>query len=300
MFLPNSFVDALADYKSAYYVVFGVPFDNTSSFRAGSRWAPDAIRQVSANFESYNPTFDIDLVNLPIYDAGNLETSASVNETLQNLYEATKNILRDGKLPIMLGGEHSLTFAMVKACSEFAGGNFGVLILDAHFDLREDYRGFKHNHACVSRNILNQITENVVFIGIRSGPEEEWVFARENNLKYYTADDVEYIGMVEVLKQAIEWLDCKQLYLSLDMDAIDPAYAPGLGTPEPFGMNARDIRTAVRTLAPFTMGFDIVEIAPEYDSGQTAMLGAKVMREFIASHAKSRMNLGTTTQLKTK
>jgi agmatinase len=295
MFLPNSFVDALADYKSAYYVIFGVPFDNTSSFRAGSRWAPDAIRQVSVNFESYNPTFDIDLVNLPIYDAGNLETSASVNETLQNLYEATKNILRDGKLPIMLGGEHSLTFAMVKACSEFAGGNFGVLILDAHFDLREDYRGFKHNHACVSRNILNQITENVVFIGIRSGPEEEWVFARENNLKYYTADDVEYIGMVEVLKQAIEWLDCKQLYLSLDMDAIDPAYAPGLGTPEPFGMNARDIRTAVRTLAPFTMGFDIVEIAPEYDSGQTAMLGAKVMREFIASHAKSRMNLGTTT-----
>ncbi len=291
MFLPNSFVDALADYKSAYYVIFGVPFDNTSSFRTGSRWAPDAIRQVSANFESYNPTFDIDLVDLPIYDAGNLETSASVNETLQNLYEATKKILRDGKLPIMLGGEHSLTFAMVKACSEFAGEDFGVLILDAHFDLREEYRGFKYNHACVSRNILNQITENIVFIGIRSGPEEEWIFARENNLKYYTADDVEYIGVVEVLKKAIEWLDCKQLYFSLDMDAIDPAYAPGLGTPEPFGMNSRDIRTAVRTLAPFTMGLDIVEIAPEYDSGQTAMLGAKVMREFIASHAKSRMNL---------
>ena len=291
MFLPNSFVDALADYKSAYYVIFGVPFDNTSSFRAGSRWAPDAIRQASANFESYNPTFDIDLVDLPIYDAGNLETSASVNETLQNLYEATKNILRDGKLPIMLGGEHSLTFAMVKACSEFAGEDFGVLILDAHFDLREEYRGFKHNHACVSRNILNQITGNVAFIGIRSGPEEEWVFARENDLQYYTADDVEYIGVVEVLKKSIEWLDCKHIYFSLDMDAIDPAYAPGLGTPEPFGMSSRDIRTAVRTLAPFAMGFDIVEIAPEYDSGQTAILGAKVMREFIASHAKSRMNL---------
>ena len=211
-----------------------------------------------------------------------------------------KNILKDGKLPIMLGGEHSLTFAMAKACAEFAGEDFGVLILDAHFDLREEYRGFKHNHACVSRNILNEVTKNLVSIGIRSGPEEEWVFARENNLKYYTADDVESIGMVEVLKEALEWLDCSQLYLSLDMDAIDPAYAPGLGTPEPFGLNARDIRTAVRTLAPFTMGFDIVEIAPEYDSGQTAMLGAKIMREFIASHAKSRMNLGTTTQLKTK
>ena len=95
--------------------------------------------------------------------------------------------------------------------------------------------------------------------------------------------------MVEILKEALEWLDCSQLYLSLDMDAIDPAYAPGLGTPEPFGLSARDVRTAIRTLAPFPMAFDVVEIAPEYDSGQTAMLGAKLMREFIASHAKSRI-----------
>ncbi|WP_292389379.1 agmatinase [Methanosarcina sp. UBA5] len=287
MFLPNSFIDALADYESARYVIFGVPFDNTSSYRAGSRWAPDAMRQASANFESYNPTFDIDLVDLPIYDAGNLETSALVDETLQSLYEATKDLLSDGKLPIMLGGEHSLTFATVKACAELAGEEFGVIVLDAHFDLREEYRGFKHNHACVSRNILNDVTKNLVSIGIRSGPEEEWVFARENNLKYYTADDVESIGMVEILKEALEWLDCSQLYLSLDMDAIDPAYAPGLGTPEPFGLSARDVRTAIRMLAPFSMAFDVVEIAPEYDSGQTAMLGAKLMREFIASHAKS-------------
>jgi len=287
MFLPNSFIDALADYESAYYVIFGVPFDNTSSYRAGSRWAPDAMRRASANFESYNPTFDIDLVDLPIYDAGNLETSASVDETLQSLYEAAKDLLNDGKLPIMLGGEHSLTFAMVKACAEFAGEDFGIVTLDAHFDMREEYRGFKHNHACVSRNIFNQVTKNLVSIGIRSGPEEEWIFARENNLRYYTADDVESIGMVEVLKEAVESLDCNRIYLSLDMDAIDPAYAPGLGTPEPFGLSARDVRTAVRTLAPFSMAFDIVEIAPEYDSGQAAMLGAKLMREFIASHAKS-------------
>jgi agmatinase len=245
------------------------------------------MRQVSANFESYNPAFCIDLVDLPIYDAGNLETSASVDETLQSLYEAGKDLLEDGKIPIMLGGEHSLTFAMAKACAEFSGEDFGVLVLDAHFDLRKEYRGLKHNHACVSRNILDEVTKNLVSIGIRSGPEEEWVFARENNLKYYTADDVESVGMVEVLKEALEWLDCSQLYLSLDMDALDPAYAPGLGTPEPFGLNARDVRTAVRTLAPFSVGFDIVEIAPEYDSGQTAMLGAKIMREFIASHAKS-------------
>ncbi|MCQ1534228.1 agmatinase [Methanosarcina sp. KYL-1] len=290
MFLPNSFIDALSDYEAARYVIFGVPFDNTSSYRAGSRWAPDAMRQASANFESYNPVFDIDLVDLPIHDAGNLETSASVDETLRDLYEAAKELLDDGKLPIMLGGEHSLTFATVKACAELAGDDFGVLVLDAHFDLRDGYRGLKNNHACVSRNILSEITKNLVSIGIRSGPEEEWVFARENKLKYYTADDVEAIGIVEVLKEALEWLDCSQLYLSLDMDAIDPAYAPGLGTPEPFGLSARDVRTAVRTLAPFSMAFDIMEIAPEYDSGQTAMLGAKIMREFIASHATAHRN----------
>jgi len=287
MFFPSTFVDALADYESARYVIIGVPFDNTSSYRAGSRWAPDAMRQASANFESYNPTFDIDLADLLIHDAGNLDTSASVDETLQDLYEDTKDLLSDGKLPIMLGGEHSLTYATVKACAESAGDDFGVLVLDAHFDLRDGYRGFKHNHACVSRNILSEVTKNLVSIGIRSGPEDEWVFAKENKLKYYTADDVEALGMVEVLKEALEWLDCSRLYLSLDMDALDPAYAPGLGTPEPFGLNARDVRTAVRTLAPFSMAFDIVEIAPEYDSGQTAMLGAKLMREFIAAHAAS-------------
>jgi len=285
MFFPNTFVDSLADYESARYVIFGVPFDNTSSYRAGSRWAPDAMRQASANFESYNPTFDIDLADLLIHDAGNLDTSASVDETLQDLYEDTKELLSDGKLPIMLGGEHSLTYATVKASAEAAGGDFGVLVLDAHFDLRDGYRGFKHNHACVSRNILSEVTKNLVSIGIRSGPEDEWVFARENKLKYYTADDVDSIGMVEVLKEALEWLDCSRIYLSLDMDALDPAYAPGLGTPEPFGLSSRDVRTAVRTLAPFSMAFDIVEIAPEYDSGQTAMLGAKLMREFIAAHA---------------
>jgi len=287
MFLPNSIIDALSDYKEALYVIFGVPFDNTSSYRAGSRWAPDAIRKASANFESYNPTFDIDLVDLPVHDAGNLETSASVDETLQELYEASKELLNDDKLPIMLGGEHSLSFAPVKACKELAGDDFGVLILDTHLDLRDWYRGFQNNHACVSRNILEKVTKNLVSIGVRSGPEEEWAFARENKLKYYTADEVQDRGIVEILKEALGWLNCNHLYLSLDMDALDPAYAPGLGTPEPFGLTALEVRTAIRTLAPFSMAFDIVEIAPEYDSGQTALLGAKLMKEFIAAHAAS-------------
>ena len=278
-------MDALSDYGSARYVIFGVPFDWTSSFRAGSRWAPDAMRKASANFESYNAFFDLDLAELPIHDAGNLETYASVEETQEDLSYAVGSITKDGKIPIMMGGEHSLTLPCARACAEQAGDDFGVVTLDAHFDLREEYAGSKNNHACVSRRILEEVTDNQVSIGIRSGPREEWEFAKENDILYYTPEDVERSGIRKVLEETIEYLDCSRIYLSLDMDAIDPAFAPALGTPEPFGLSPMDVREVIRTLAPMSIGFDVVEIAPEYDSGQTAILGAKLLREFIAAHA---------------
>lgn len=278
-------MDALSGYESARYVIFGVPFDWTSSFRAGSRWAPDAMRKASANFESYNAFFDLDLAELPIHDAGNLEAYASVEETQEDLSYAVNSIVRDGKIPIMMGGEHSLTLPCVRACARQAGDDFGLVVLDAHFDLRDEYAGSKYNHACVSRRIIDEVTDNYVSIGIRSGPREEWEFAKENDIRYYTPEDVEKFGIRNVLEEAIKYLDCSQIYLSLDMDALDPAFAPALGTPEPFGLSAMDVREAIRTLAPMSIGFDVVEIAPEYDGGQTAILGAKLLREFIAAHA---------------
>jgi len=285
MFYRSRIMDALSEYDPARYVIFGVPFDRTSSFRSGSRWAPDAMRQASANFESYNAFFDVDLVDLPVHDTGNLETCASVDDTLRDLFHAVEPIVRDGKIPVMLGGEHSLTLPCVKACAEHTGNDFGVVVLDAHFDLREEYGGLKYSHACVSRHIIDEVTDNYVSIGIRSGPQEEWEFAKEHDIRYYTPDDVAEVGIKNVLAEVIEYLDCSHIYLSLDMDALDPAFAPALGTPEPFGLSAVDVREAIRTLAPMSIGFDVVEIAPEYDGGQTAMLGAKLMREFIAAHA---------------
>ena len=280
-------MDAPSEYGTAEYVIFGVPFDGTSSFRAGSRFAPDAMRKASANFESYNAFFDIDLAELPIHDAGDLEPYASVDDTLRDLFYAVEPIAKDGKIPIMLGGEHSLTLSCVKACAKHAGDDLGVVVLDAHFDLRDEYSGLKNNHACVSRHIIDEVTDNYVSIGIRSGPKEEWDFAKDNNIRYYTPDDVETKGIKNVLDEVIEYLDCSKIYLSLDMDALDPSFAPALGTPEPFGLDALDVREVIRTLAPMSVGFDIVEIAPEYDGGQTAMLGTKLMREFIAAHAAS-------------
>ncbi|MBP1909692.1 agmatinase [Methanolobus bombayensis] len=287
MFYKPDMMDALADYNSARYIIFGVPFDATSSYRPGSRWAPDAMRKASANFETYNEYFDIDFEDLLIHDIGNLEPYSSVDETLEDLYHAVRPIVKDGKIPILMGGEHSLTYPCVKACSEEIGEDIGFVVMDAHFDLREEYGGIRNNHACVSRHVHDDITDTYVTIGVRSGPKEEWAYAKENDLKYYTSDDVREMGIKMVISEVKEYLGCKKIYLSLDMDALDPAYAPGLGTPEPFGLTDIDVREVIRELAPHSIGFDVVEIAPEYDNGISALLGTKLLREFIAAHAAS-------------
>ena len=278
-------MDSLADYESARYVLFGVPFDGTSSFRAGSRWAPDAMRKSSPNFETYNAYFDIDFEDLLIHDAGNFEPYSDVERTLEELFFAVEPIVKDGKLPIMMGGEHSLTYPCVKACAKHAGEDIGFVVMDAHFDLREEYSGVKFNHACVSRHIINDITDRYVTIGVRSGPKEEWDFAKDQGICYYTPESLRDKGVSAVLAEALEHLECDKIYLSLDMDALDPSFAPGLGTPEPFGLTDIEVRDIIRVLAPMSIGFDVVEISPEYDGGQTALLGTKLLREFIAAHA---------------
>ncbi|MDV0445258.1 Agmatinase [Methanimicrococcus sp. At1] len=292
MFSPVTFFDAIYDYEDAEYVIFGAPFDNTSSFRTGSRWAPDRMREAAINFETYSPKYDLDMTDILVHDAGNSFVSVNIDETLEWIYEDAKQIVDDGKFPIMLGGEHSLTYAPVKACYDACDekDDFAVLVLDAHFDLREDFRGLKNNHACVSRHILDDITKKYVSIGIRSGPREEWEYAKNEGIKFYSNDDVFDMGIKEIIKETMEYLDSDHIYLSLDMDAIDPAFCPGLGTPEPFGMTDREVREVLRAFAPKTIGFDVVEIAPEYDNGQSAILATKLMREFIFAREASKKN----------
>ncbi|ADI74641.1 agmatinase [Methanohalobium evestigatum Z-7303] len=288
MFYQPGIMDAMADYESARYVIFGVPFDGTSSYRVGSRWAPDSVRTASSNFESYNSYFDIDFVDLNIYDAGNLETFASVDDTLRELYNETDSLLRNNKVPLMVGGEHSLTYPCVKACKENVGDDFGVVVLDAHFDLRDEFDGVKHSHASVSRHITDDISSNYVLLGVRSGTREEWEFARDNNIKFYTPEDIRKQGINTVISEVVEYLNSDSIYLSLDMDAFDSTHAPATGTPEPFGLDPFDVRHIIHALAPISIGFDLMEIVPGYDTGQTAILGAKLMREFIASHASGK------------
>lgn len=291
MFFLPSFYDAAYNYKDSEYVIFGVPYDFTSSYRPGSRWAPDEIRKANLNFEMYENYYGKDLTDIPVHDAGNIDPSVSINDTLDEVYLSVLELLDDEKVPIMLGGEHSITYASVKACAQKIREreqkkngeniNFGCLVLDAHLDMRTEFRGVKYNHACVTRNIYREITKNIVMIGVRSGSKEEWEFMKDNNIPYYTADDVRESGLEEIIKEANEKLNTDNTYFSLDMDVLDPAYCPGLGTPEPFGLTSVNVRDIIRKVSPKTMAFDIVEISPEYDNGTSALLAAKFIKEYI-------------------
>jgi agmatinase len=280
----NLFADACSSFEDAAFVLFGAPFDGTSSYRTGSRWAPMEMRKASYNFETYNADLDVDLADVPVHDMGDCEAHSSLEETLGVVFDAASAIVRAGKIPIMMGGEHSLTYPCVKAC-----GRVGFVVMDAHHDLRQEYGGQKYNHACVSRHVIEDLVDRYVSIGIRSGTREEYEYVRQNkNIRSYSASDVDSMGIGAILKEVEAYLDgCDRIYMSLDMDAIDPAYAPGLGTPEPFGMTPRDVRTVIRRFAPKTVGFDVVEISPEYDHGTAALLGAKLIRDFIAAKWKS-------------
>lgn len=278
------FADADTDYPDSVFVIFGAPFDGTSCFRKGSRAAPDALREASYNFETYYPYFDVDLADVPFHDAGDVEIPkvCSVETALAAVGEMVDKVLGDGKIPIMLGGEHSLTLPCIRS-SKDKYPDLGAVVLDAHLDLRNEYEGSVNSHACISRRIIDDVTDNYASIGIRSGSREEYSLAGMRDIAYYPADLAHDKGMAYILSELGGHPDTDQLYLSLDMDVLDPAYAPAVGTPEPFGLTDRDVLALVRQLAPACKGFDLVEITPQYDYGNTALLGAKLVREFIAS-----------------
>ncbi|MEM2934157.1 MAG: agmatinase [Halobacteria archaeon] len=285
MLIKPFFADANANYEAADFVIYGAPFDGTSSFRAGARNAPAEVRRASYNFETYMHEYKLDLESVKICDLGDLEVSSSVDETLELVQKCTQRIANDNKIPIMLGGEHSLSYACIKSFKQIA-----AIIFDAHLDLRKRYLGVKFSHACVSHHIVKYVgRENYVAIGIRSGTKEEYNFA-DKNLRYYSAEQISASGIENIIKEVLEYLKPENIYLSIDFDVLDPAFAPAVSTPEPFGLSSRELRRAIRMLAPRAVGFDIVEIAPDYDRGETALLGAKLVREFIAArsyHGKS-------------
>jgi agmatinase len=287
MFQRIGFADADSGLEEAEYVVVGLPFDGTASFRSGSRDGPDAIRLASFNFESYDSYYKVDLSELDICDLGNMELGADPAYAQETIKEGIE-LLPERAVAIFLGGEHSITPAIVEGLGRRSGA-LGVLVLDAHLDLREEYGCTASSHACASRRILEKdAVAGYASIGIRSGSREEFGWAAENNISYFTARQVREEGVDAVLDQALRSLQCDRLYLSIDLDVLDPAYAPAVGNPEPFGLSSWDAKRVIERLAPRLVGLDINELTPAYDRGETALLAARLAREFIAARAKRR------------
>ena len=254
--------------------ILGLPYDEKSSHLKGTAAAPPLIRDwLNSGVTNSFAEGGLDIDNDSVKDIGDHEIKDYFD--IEKLVEEE---LKQERRVFSWGGDHSVTYPILKAYKKFYPDITGMVI-DAHADLYDEFNGDPYNHACPFARVMeDELAVRLVEIGIRSINPHQRNQAERFGVEMIEMKDYEFSKIPEITGP---------LYLSIDLDGIDPAYAPGLGTPEPFGLTARDVRTAVRTLAPYSMAFDIVEIAPEYDSGQTAMLGAKLMREFIASHAKS-------------
>ncbi len=268
----QTYLAADGNVEDSRIVLMGVPFDQTASFRPGARFAPGAIRMWSDVLESYCPVFDSDLEELGIADAGDITTPASSWVAVSDIVkQAVGSSLAAGQTPLLLGGEHLVTLPAVEGClSTFP--DLVVVQMDAHMDLRNDYEGLAHSHATVMRRVFDLVgARGLCQYGIRSGTREEWEFSREHGTLKTDATE---------LAAAI---DGRPVYLSVDLDVLDPAVMPETGTPEPGGLTYLQLRDALMELkGARIVGADVVEYCPLAGmGGPSGAVAAKVVRDLI-------------------
>jgi agmatinase len=269
------FADASSDFEESRFVALGVPFDKTTTFRSGTRFAPTTIREASSNFEQDMFEHGISFADIPFHDSGDLYDEGTVDDMVSAVENESTRIVRAGKFPIVIGGEHSITPPVVRAYED----EISVVIIDAHLDYREEYQGLKNSHACAHRRIADIVGRgNVLAFGVRSISDEE----DSEEAFFVDAFRIHEHGCRQEFEKALSRLGNRPVYLSLDIDGIDPAYAPGTGNPEPFGLTPFDVRHVVNRLAGRLVGFDVVEVCPPYDNGNTSILAARFIKEVIA------------------
>ena len=256
--------------SAADYVIVGAPLDVSTSFRPGTRFGPGELRKYAATFEDYHHPTRTHFSDLSVADYGDVRAWNDAAEYLDYLEGVLTDVHWNDATPLLVGGEHTVTVAAVRALDPDV-----FVALDAHLDLREDLDGNALSHSTVTRQAL-AVADEAVVVGARSGNEHEWERATEGDVTVVPPED------------AADWTpafdDDRDVYLSVDIDAADPGFAPGTGTLEPFGLHPRELRDAVRALAPQASGFDVVEVN-DRDDGQTATLAAKLLREFVHHHA---------------
>lgn len=279
----ENFIGCDADYEAASIVLFGAPFDSTTSYRPGARFGSSAIRHESYGLETYSPYQDVDLTDYQVFDSGDLELCfGSAESALQDIEGRTEQIFKAGKLPLMLGGEHLVTLGAVRAALK-KYPDLHIIHFDAHADLREDYLGAKLSHACVLRRCHDLLGDGRIHqFCIRSGEREEFAFAAEHTDMH----KFDFDGLGELVKRLQE--KETPVYFTIDLDCLDPAAFPGTGTPEAGGVSFPELLKAVCTVAQANVvGVDVNELAPMLDaSGASTALACKVVRELLLALLK--------------
>ena len=276
----HTFIGCNNEYNESKVVIFGAPFDSTTSFRPGTRFASAVMRNESFGIETYSPYQDKDLEDINVFDAGDLELSFGNSESaLKDIEDMATEVLKDGKIPFMIGGEHSVTLGTVRAVAE-KYPDLHIIQFDAHTDLRDDYLGQKYSHASVIRRCWDIVGDGRIFqFGIRSGERAEWEFAKEHlNITKFN-----FGNNFDELDKAIEKLEGKPVYFTLDLDVLDPSEFPGTGTPEAGGVTFTELHKAIEKISKLNIvGLDMNELSPIYDqSGQSTALACKLLREIL-------------------
>lgn len=273
----QTFIACDAEYEASKIVLFGAPFDSTTSFRPGTRFGPSAVRNESFGIETYSPYQDKDMTDYSYFDSGDIELPfGSVRRALADIAGRTDIILNDGKLPFMIGGEHLVTFGTVMAVND-KFDDLHIIHFDAHADLRDDYLGQQLSHACVMRRCHELVGDDHIFqFGIRSGDREEFRFADGHTyMNKFNFDGLEAV---------VEKLKGKNVYFTLDLDVLDPSVFPGTGTPEAGGVTFDELRKAVTLVCSELniVGCDVNELSPHYDqSGASTAVACKIIREMM-------------------
>ncbi|MEM1483300.1 agmatinase [Oscillospiraceae bacterium PP1C4] len=278
----ETFIGCDKEYDASNIVLFGAPFDSTTSYRPGTRFASKVMRAESFGLETYSPYQDLDLLDTAVFDGGDLELCFGNTQSALGQIEAfTSQLLDDDKLPVMIGGEHLVTLGAVRAVKR-KYDDLHIIHFDAHADLREDYLGEPLSHATVMHRVWELVGDhNIYQFGIRSGDREEFLWGKD----HVVTQKFNFDG----IQQVVDQLKGKPVYFTLDLDVLDPSVFPGTGTPEAGGVTFLQLLEAIMTVSQLNIvGCDVNELSPIYDqSGASTAVACKVLRELIlAIHQK--------------
>lgn len=279
------FIRSHPDYDASQAVIYGMPMDWTVSFRPGARFGPARIREVSVGLEEYSPYLDRLLEEITYFDAGDIPLPfGNVEGSLEAIRSFVRKVLADGKMPIGLGGEHLVSWPVIQAVYETYKQDLVVFHFDAHTDLRDHYEGYPYSHSTPIKKVCELIGgENVYSFGIRSGTKEEFLWAKEH-MHLFKYD------VLEPVKQVLPTIGKRPIYLTIDIDVLDPSTAPGTGTTEAGGITSRELLETIHYMArqgANVIGCDLVEVAPVYDhSEMTQIVASKIVRELLLAFVK--------------